>query len=134
MGFSLVNVNEYFISSPCKIEPAMSTGDERVKLEQAARLTRARIAAGFTSKAAAARALSMNYQTYVSYERGDVFVNSHAALFARKFHVEVRWLITGEGPMRPNGDHPVSVMFEELPPEWQDLIRSQLERLTGRRR
>lgn len=64
------------------------------------RLRQARLAAGFPSGAAAARALGMPPPTYAHYEDGRTKLGAKAATFARKFKVRVEWLLTGAGDMR----------------------------------
>lgn len=65
------------------------------------RLREARIAAGFPTAAAAARALGLPYQTYAGHENGKTgFKHEAAERYARKFRVSLEWLITGRGEMR----------------------------------
>lgn len=101
---------------------------------QAARVTRARVAAGFKTMAAAARALGWPYPTYASYENGTISVRSRAEDLANLFGVEVQWLIDGTGPMFKGGKDPILEMFHELSVENAELFRHLLESITGRRR
>lgn len=63
------------------------------------RLRAARRAAGYSSAAEAARALTMTSSTYAAYENGQNGYTKLASRFARKFNVSVDWLLTGRGTM-----------------------------------
>ena len=74
------------------------------------RLKNARISAGFSSGAEAARALGVSIPTYNSHESATRDFNDQYALkYARRFKVPVEWLVFGiEGgsaPQSGNGDH-----------------------------
>ena len=65
-------------------------------LTKADRLRQARAKAGFDTAAAAARAVAVNYQTYVSHERGTRdFGDDEAVHYASIFGVLPAWLILG---------------------------------------
>jgi phage repressor protein C with HTH and peptisase S24 domain len=65
------------------------------------RLIKARLKAGFESASAAARALGMAQQTYLAHENGNrSFDIEMATKYAKKFKVNLVWLLTGEGAMR----------------------------------
>lgn len=64
------------------------------------RLKRAREAAHFTSPSEAARALSVPVATYISNENGTrPFGRERAELYARRFRVNLDWLLSNRGPM-----------------------------------
>lgn len=74
------------------------------------RLKNARISAGFSSGAEAARALGVSIPTYNSHESATRdFSDQYALKYARRFKVPVEWLVFGiEGgsaPQSGNGDH-----------------------------
>lgn len=63
---------------------------------RAERLKKARIDAGYSSAAEAARALTVRYPTYASHENGNRdFGPDDAIVYARKFKVSDAWLLTG---------------------------------------
>ncbi len=64
------------------------------------RLKEARIAAGFKSAAEAARVISMPYPSYMHLESGARSFDKHASTLARRFRVNLEWLLTGRGEMR----------------------------------
>lgn len=70
----------------------------------ARRLREARIAAGYSTAAAAARALGVNEETYRPYENGYNGFSHAAPDFARKFRVRLDWLVSGKGEMRGRAD------------------------------
>ena len=59
------------------------------------RLESARIAAKFESASDAARALGVNDRTYIGHRGAS---KQNAALYARRFNVNLEWLQTGTGP------------------------------------
>lgn len=73
------------------------------------RLAQARLAAGYEKPADAARALGVKLPTYYGHENGakGTFRNDAAARYARKFKVNLEWLLTGKGPMRAATEAPV---------------------------
>jgi hypothetical protein len=69
--------------------------------EQHKRLSWAREAAGFDSAAAAASALGVKTPTYSSHENGwRGFGLAAAKRYAKKFNVNLEWLLTGDGSPR----------------------------------
>lgn len=69
-----------------------------MKDEIASRLKQARIAAQFRRAAEAAEFLGVAYQTYAGHENGNRMFDIEAAvLYARRFHVSLDWLLTGQG-------------------------------------
>lgn len=66
----------------------------------ARRLIEARELAGYEDAAAAARALEVPYSTYKNYEDGQRGFRKHAEKIARKFQVDVIWLLYGKGTPR----------------------------------
>lgn len=86
--------------------------------ERNARLRKARMQAGYSSAADAARALDVTYSTYAAHERVSAstsFRPDEAAIYARKFKVSLEWLLTGRGPMSPGGVVPAEVEVSGLP-------------------
>lgn len=87
------------------------------------RLRAARIAAGFESASAAARALSIPISTYSAHENGqNDFGPSEAAQYANVFKSKARWLLLGEtDPVEGEPDGPAPTNFDaqiaEFPPE-----------------
>ena len=69
----------------------------------AERLVRARELAGYEDAADAARALQIPYSTYKNYEDGQRGFRKHAQKFARKYQVDVIWLLYGKGEPRSRG-------------------------------
>jgi len=67
--------------------------------EMSERLRSARIAAGFSSAADAARALGLRPSTYSAHENGqNNFDPSDAEQYGQRFGVRAAWLLTGEEP------------------------------------
>ncbi|WP_050763391.1 helix-turn-helix domain-containing protein [Roseibium sp. TrichSKD4] len=65
------------------------------------RLRKARKDAGFASATAAAESLGVNLSTYISHENGNRDFNEEiAAKYARRFSVDVTWLIFGTRPTK----------------------------------
>jgi DNA-binding XRE family transcriptional regulator len=76
------------------------------------RLREARREAGYRSAAAAAAALGVNYQTYAGAENGKAGLRPEvAARYARKFRVNLEWLLTSKGPKRPGGPTTMTGVF-----------------------
>ncbi|MTH95412.1 helix-turn-helix domain-containing protein [Roseibium sp. RKSG952] len=72
------------------------------------RLRTARKRAGFSSATSAAEAMSVNPTTYTSHENGHRdFDEDTAAKYARRFKVDVAWLVFGKGD-EPSSDEPCS--------------------------
>jgi len=68
------------------------------------RLRAARIAAGFTTAAEAARAVGVPEPSYTAHENGSRgFKTERAMIYARRFAVPLEWLLTGRGNP-PGGD------------------------------
>lgn len=84
------------------------------------RLRAAREAAGFKTKADAARAAGVPYPTYAGHENGarGAFKLDEAATYARVFRVNIEWLLTGKGPMHKGQ---VQETAETTPPPNVDL-------------
>lgn len=67
---------------------------------RADRLRKARKAAGFRSASEAARSLGVSPSTYIHHENGTRdFDEVAAALYARRYHVAMAWLMLGDGEM-----------------------------------
>ncbi|UNZ50606.1 helix-turn-helix domain-containing protein [Agrobacterium tumefaciens] len=67
---------------------------------RADRLRKARLNAGFTNASAAARSLGVSPSTYIHHENGTRdFGEDAAALYSRRYHVTLSWLLLGEGEM-----------------------------------
>lgn len=89
-------VNEYLIAEVDKL-PVMEIGE---------RLKWAREQAGYKSAAAAARALGIPEATYYGHENGarGGFKIDDGVRYAKKFKINLEWLLTGEGdPGRRRG-------------------------------
>jgi SOS-response transcriptional repressor LexA len=81
-----------------------------------ARLQKARTHAGFETAREAARSLGVNVQTYASHENGHGNVRADAAVkYARKFKVNLEWLLTGRGEMIHAGVVPADIEQRGLP-------------------
>lgn len=79
--------------------------------EMSERLKRAREDAGFADGVSAAAALGVNKFTYGQHENGTRgFKRERAALYARRYKVNLEWLLTGRGPARPKEKHQVKVV------------------------
>lgn len=61
------------------------------------RLKSARIQAGYSTAAEAARALGIGLSTYSAYENGQNQFHKVAEKFARRFNVNIEWLLFGRG-------------------------------------
>lgn len=67
---------------------------------RADRLRKARRNEGFTSASVAARSLGVSPSTYIHHENGTRdFGEEAGALYARRYHVTLAWLMLGEGEM-----------------------------------
>ena len=73
------------------------------------RLAKARTEAGYEKPVDAARALGITLSTYYGHENGSkgAFRVDAAAKYARKFKVNLEWLLTGKGPMRAASEAPI---------------------------
>jgi DNA-binding XRE family transcriptional regulator len=75
------------------------------------RLKRAREEAGFADAVSAAAALGANKFTYGQHENGTRgFKRDTATTYARRFRVNLEWLLTGRGPMRAKDKHLAKVV------------------------
>ena len=75
------------------------------------RLVRARKHANFDSATDAAKALGVSYPTYAGHENGSSgFKHSTGELYARRFKVSFDWLMTGRGPMIPDGERTIPIV------------------------
>ncbi len=85
---------------------------------RADRLRKARKAANFRSASEAARSLGVSPSTYIHHENGTRdYDEIAAALYARRYHVTVSWLLLGEGDMQT----------PELYAEHEQELRDQLQ-------
>jgi len=77
------------------------------------RLKEARIAAGYSSAADAARAIGVAVPTYVAHENGSRgFPAKRAEIYARRFKVNLEWLLTGrKGPAQSSRIEEVSSLL-----------------------
>jgi hypothetical protein len=74
----------------------------------AARLKRARIAAGFEHAKDAAQSMGIAVSTYLGHENGSRGIPaSRASLYARRFRISEQWLLYGKG-QGPNGENDTS--------------------------
>jgi phage repressor protein C with HTH and peptisase S24 domain len=73
---------------------------------QAERLKRARIEAGYAKAIDAARALDVEPGTYNHHENGTAGLSRAGERYARFFGVNLEWLLTGKGEMRPSHSAP----------------------------
>lgn len=75
------------------------------------RLMKARIHAGYESVQDAVDALGVKYPTYAGHENGaSGFKAPTGEIYARKFKVNFGWLMTGKGPMLPDGERTVPIV------------------------
>lgn len=74
------------------------------------RLKAARIAAGFVTAADAARAMGLPESTYVGHENGSRGFARLAKRYASRFAVNLEWLMSGKGEMRPKSARELSSM------------------------
>lgn len=81
----------------------------------------------------AAEALGLPVQTYLPYESGRTGFSRRAPRFADFFGVNLLWLLTGDGPMRPSDPHPVVKIFERIPAEKQPDALEMLEFYASRK-
>lgn len=98
------------------------------------RLRRARKAAGFKTMQDACEAHNLRYPTYAGHENGWREFPGEAAKYAHLFKVDLIWLMTGRGNMKPKSDKdPVLDLFESIPPERQGEAINFLAYLAGRK-
>jgi len=75
------------------------------------RLMKARIHAGYDSVQEAVDALGIKYPTYAGHENGSSgFKAPSGEVYAKKFKVNFNWLMTGKGPMLPDGERTVPIV------------------------
>lgn len=75
------------------------------------RLMRARVHAGYESVSDAVDALGVKYPTYAGHENGaSGFKAPTGEIYAKKFKVNFNWLMTGKGPMLPDGERTVPIV------------------------
>lgn len=86
----------------------------------ARRLREARLLAGYSSAAAAARALAIPIPTYCSYENSGRGLHRAAPRLARFFKVDLDWLLTGRG--KPRGSSIESALRDLAPDEVQQVV------------
>jgi DNA-binding XRE family transcriptional regulator len=73
------------------------------------RLSQARREAGYATARAAAESLGVKEPTYIGHENGQRgFKRESAALYARRFDVNLEWLLTGKGQKERRGHRIVS--------------------------
>lgn len=79
-----------------------------VQEERAARLRDARKRAGFEDATTAARRFGWKIPTYLAHENGSRgFKLDKARIYAKRFKVNLEWLLTGEGKPSSNGRAPL---------------------------
>lgn len=86
--------------------------------DKAERLRQARERAGYRSAANAARALGVSYPTYVAHENPNAptsFRADSAERYARKFKVNLEWLLTGRGELTGDTVAPLQMDVVGLP-------------------
>ncbi|UXT43237.1 hypothetical protein FY137_18380 [Agrobacterium tumefaciens] len=100
---------------------------------------------GFTNASAAARSLGVSPSTYIHHENGTRdFGEEAAALYARRYHVSLPWLLLGDGEMatpelieeqKKEAEEAARDAQEEkeqaaaVPPEFRDKMREGQQRL-----
>ncbi|MBA5778222.1 helix-turn-helix transcriptional regulator [Stappia sp. F7233] len=92
--------NNYADNAICIIHSQDQTHKKICKLDemdQHERLIAARKAAGFATASEAARALDVREPTYLSHENGTRGYGRQADRYARRFGVNVEWLLYGRG-------------------------------------
>jgi hypothetical protein len=72
------------------------------------RLVWARQSAGFETASAAAEALGVEVPTYIGHENGHRGFKGRAEDYARKFKVDLAWLLTGRGKPRNGNSRSIS--------------------------
>jgi len=89
----------------------MISGKLIVMSELSDRLMKARIYAGFLTVQEAVDALGVKYPTYAGHENGaSGFKAPTGEVYAKKFKVNFDWLMTGRGPMVPDGERTVPIV------------------------
>ncbi len=82
----------------------------------------------------AAKALGLPEQTYLPHESGRTGFTRSAARYASFYGIRLEWLITGRGPMEPEGVDPFLEKFERLPPELRAEAMDFLDFLASRKK
>lgn len=102
-------------------------------MEKNERLQLARKNAGFDSASDAARAMDVSVQTYAAHENGyRSFKEDSARRYARRFGVDVTWLIFGTGTMKPEKGAAVDDLDETDLPDQINLEIFQKARIEAR--
>lgn len=86
--------------------------------DKAKRLAQARTSMNLKSKAAGARHVGVKYPTYAGHENPNAptsFDAASAELYARKYRVNLEWLLTGRGQMRGEKVVPAEIEVAGLP-------------------
>ena len=83
---------------------------------QGERLAAARASANYRTGTEAARALNLTVSSYLAHENGNRAIRLDLlVLYAKKFGVNVHWLMCGEGEMRPAAGAPRESAAEPAP-------------------
>ncbi|MEM8615335.1 MAG: helix-turn-helix domain-containing protein [Pseudomonadota bacterium] len=94
------------------------------------RLRTARIEAGYATARAAAEAFGWNSNTVSSNENGNrTFGREAAARYARAYHVDLGWLLTGRGGMRRGAGAEIFDIWDRIPERDRSTARRMLEGL-----
>lgn len=89
--------------------------DDQIKA-RAHRLALARSNAGFATSADGARYIGAKYSTYVAHENGTTgFRVDTAEQYARRYRVDLNWLLTGRGKMSGDTVVPAEIEVAGLP-------------------
>jgi hypothetical protein len=91
--------------------------DENYRVEVGKRLAEARRAAGFETAADAAKAYRWHPQNVRDHEAGRRGVDPQQADdYARRYKIQVQWLLYGRGEMKANEDS-ITAIINSLDPE-----------------
>jgi len=96
------------------------------------RLKAARVAAGYSSVADAARAFGWNVNTTASNENGNrTYSRVGAEKYARAYHVSLEWLLTGRGSMKSAAPESAEIIdiWSRIPKSSREAARIMLESL-----
>lgn len=93
------------------------------------RLRTARERAGYETAADAARAFGWNQNTVTSNENGNAsFGRKAAERYATAYKVDLTWLLTGKGDMKPKTSSAEIVdIWDRIPDRWRDQAIRTLE-------
>ncbi len=97
------------------------------------RLKAAREAAGYKSVAEAARAFGWNVNTTASNENGNrTYSRMGAEKYARAYHVNLEWLLTGRGQMKGRDPESAEIIhiWSRIPSSDRLAAKRMLEGLT----